>query len=296
MAQAPLVHLIDGHIYIFRAYFSLPSMEAPDGNPTGAAYGFANTLLRFIREHRVEYIGVAFDHAMTSFRNEVEPGYKADRGEPDAELEAQFGLCRDVCEALGIPSYERENFEADDVIATLSQQLVRKRARVSVVTGDKDLSQLVREDGRVVLHDLAREKTYDADAVREKFGVAPHQIPDYLGLVGDAVDCLPGVPGVGPKSASAVLQEFGDLDRIPESLEGWDGLELRGKARIATAVAKNRDRALLTRELATLRYDVPGVSASLRELRYRGSDRDIAWKLFDRLGWGRIATRIDRWK
>jgi DNA polymerase-1 len=291
----PVVHLIDAPVYVFRAYHSLPEMSAPDGTPMHAAYGFANTLVKWLAEARPTHVATAFDFSMESFRNEVEPDYKAQRGEPPEDLEPQFEICAQVSRALGVPVFEREDYEADDLIATLATQLVRKGARVVVVTSDKDLAQLVREDGRVVLFDLARGETRDADAVRAKFGVDPAQIPDYLGLVGDAVDNLPGVPGVGAVSATAVLRSFGRIERIPADPERWSGVGVRGPTRLAARIDAHRERALRTRELATLVRAVPGVRADLRQLRWRGADRARAQSLFERLGWGRIATRIPRW-
>ena len=295
MAQRPLVHLIDGPIYIFRAYYSLPAMSAPDGTPTNAAYGYANTLIKYLTDAQVSHAAVCFDHSAESFRNEIEPGYKAQRGEPPDDLVPQFDLCTEATAALGLPVFTREDFEADDLIATLTAQLLKKGARVVIVTTDKDLCQLVREDGRATVYDLGRDVELDADGVREKFGVDPAQIPDYLGLVGDAVDNLPGVPGVGAKGAGAALRTFGRIEKIPEAAEEWSGVAVRGAAGLAARIAEHRERALLTRELATLRYDVPGVKADLSQLRYRGADRLAVEDLFVRLDWGRIATRISRW-
>jgi len=295
VARGPVVHLIDGHILVFRAYYSLPPMRAPDGTPTNAAYGFANSLIKYLAEKRPTHVAVAFDHSMESFRNEIEPEYKANRGEPPADLEPQFELCARVTEALGVPVFEQEDFEADDVIATLALRLGRKGARVVVVTTDKDLAQLVSPDGRVWLHDPARDERRDAAAVRAKFGVEPAQIPDYLGLVGDSVDNLAGVPGIGPRTAAAALRAFGAIERIPADPERWSGLAIRGAARAAAAIERHRDRALRTRALATLRRDVPGLHADLRRLAYRGADRTRVETLFGELGWGRITTRIHRW-
>jgi len=291
----PLVHLIDGHVWIFRAWFTMPDRPAPDGTETGAAYGFTSSLVKYLREHEPTHVAVCFDHAMTSFRNEIEPGYKADRGEPPPELEAQFGLCREAAEALGVAAYEAPDFEADDVIATLCDALVQRGARVRVVTVDKDLAQLVTEDGRVELYDNAKDASLDAPGVREKFGVDPGQIPDYLGLVGDAIDCLPGVPGVGAKTAAAVLEAFETLDRIPPPGDAWRDVAFRGAARAAERIAEHRERGLRTRELATVRRDVPGVRADLRKLAWRGAAPKAAGTLFERLGWERIATRVPRW-
>jgi DNA polymerase-1 len=295
-ADGPLVHLFDGHVYIFRAYYSLPPMTASDGTPCQAAYGFANTLIRYMTEEDPSHVGVCFDAAMTSFRNEIEPEYKAQRAETPEDLEPQFDLCHEISIALGFATYEVDDYEADDLLATITNEVIARRGRVRIITTDKDLCQLVREDGRAEVYDLAKEKTFDADAVREKFGVSPNQIPDYLGLVGDAVDNLPGVPGVGPKSASAVLGVFPSIEAIPEDFEQWSGVEMRGARRIAERIAEHRDRALKTKELATVLRSVPGVTPGLRDLSYRGADRERVDELFERLGWNRIRDRIVKWQ
>lgn len=294
--KGPLVHLVDGHVYIFRAYYSLPPMEASDGTPCNAAYGFANTLIRYAAEEDPSHIGVCFDASMTSFRNDVEPEYKAQRGETPDDLEPQFDLCHEISVALGFATYEVENYEADDLIGTLCSEVLKRRGRARVLTTDKDLCQLVREDERVVVYDLAKEMTYDADRVREKFGVSPSQIPDYLGLVGDAIDNLPGVPGVGAKSAAAVLKVFDSIEDIPDDFEQWSGVEARGARRLAEKIAEHRARALKTKELATVIRNVPGMTPGLTELAYRGADRERTEELFERLGWNRIRDRIPKWQ
>ncbi len=295
ISASPLVHLFDGHVYIFRAYYSVAPMEAPDGTPTNAAYGFANTLVRYVADERPSHAAVCFDAAMTSFRNEVLPEYKANRGETPDDLGVQFDLCREIALALGFRVYEEPGFEADDLLASATAALLRRRARIRIVTSDKDLAQLVREDARVVVYDLARETRYDADAVRAKFGVDPAQIPDYLGLVGDSVDNLPGVPGVGAVSAAAVLQNFSSIEAIPDRYEDWPDLEIRGAKSTARRIAEHREVALLTKELATVRRDVPGVTPTLSDLRHRGAQRERVDELFDRLGFHRIRDRITRW-
>ena len=294
--KGPLVHLFDGHVYIFRAYYSLPSMEASDGTPCNAAYGFANTLIRYAAEEDPSHVGICFDAAMTSFRNEVEPEYKAQRGETPDDLEPQFDLCHEISVALGFATFEVDNYEADDLLATISSEVISRRGRARIVTTDKDLCQLVREDERVVVYDLAKDKTYDADAVREKFGVSPSQIPDYLGLVGDVIDNLPGVPGVGAKSAAAVLQVFDSIEEIPADFERWSGVEVRGARRLAMKIEEHRARALKTKELATVLRKVPGVTPGLTELAYHGADRERTEELFGRLGWNRIRDRISKWQ
>ena len=134
LRPSPHVHLIDASVYIFRAYYSLPSLSAPDGTPVGAAYGFVNTLLSYLAETRSTHIGVAFDSGAKSFRNDVEPGYKAQRGETPEDLDQKFRICKDACEAIGIPTFEQKSFEVDDVIGTLTRQLVSKGASVTVVS------------------------------------------------------------------------------------------------------------------------------------------------------------------
>lgn len=295
-SRAPLVHLFDGHVYIFRAYHSLPEMTASDGTPCNAAYGFANTLIRYAATEDPTHAAVCFDAAMTSFRNELEPLYKAQRGEPPADLESQFALCHEVALALGFATYEIDPYEADDLIGALCDEIVRQEGRARVLTTDKDLCQLVREDGGVVVHDLARERSFDADGVRERFGVSPSQIPDYLGLVGDVIDNLPGVPGVGAKSAAALLQIFESIEAIPGELAGGPPLPIRGAKRLVEKVAIHRERALKTKELATVLREVPGVSPALEELAYRGADRERTDELFGRLGWSRIKDRVRKWQ
>jgi 5'-3' exonuclease len=294
--RGPLIHLFDAHVYIFRAYYSLPEMTAKDGTPCNAAYGFANTLIRYVNQEDPSHIAVCFDAAMTSFRNAIEPLYKAQREEPPDDLEPQFDLCYEISVALGFASYEIDDYEADDLIGTVADEVVRRRGRARVLTTDKDLCQLVREDDRVVVYDLAKERTFDADAVREKFGVSPAQIPDYLGLVGDAVDNLPGVPGVGAKSAAAVLQAFDSIEAIPACSDAWPELAIRGARRLAEKIDTHRERALKTKQLATIVRKVPGLKPGLAELSYRGADRERTEELFERLGWNRIKNRIPKWR
>lgn len=292
----PLVHLVDGHVYIFRAYFSLPPMTGDDGTPCNAAYGFANTLIGYLAQKRPTHFAVAFDHGLETFRQELDPTYKSNRPPAPEDLAPQFELCAQIAEALGAAVYRRAGFEADDLLAALAKQLVKKGADVVIVTADKDLSQLVREDGRIKLYDLARARSIDANAVREQFGVSPHQIPDYFGLVGDAVDCISGVPGIGAKSAAALLQAFGSLDKIPNSIEDWGGVSLRGAARVATLLAKHREQAELSRKLATVCGEIHEFSVCASDLSYTGACSERFGELSSRLGWYGLAKRIERWR
>ncbi len=297
MPEGPVVHLVDGHVYIFRAYYSMPSLSGPDGEPTGAVRGYASTLFKYLAEQEATHAAVCFDFALESFRNDLLPTYKSSRGQPPDDLESQFELCTELTRALGVAVYEQERYEADDLIATLATRLAEAGTQVVVVTSDKDLAQLVREDGRIVVHDLAKGVTLDAAGVREKFGVAPEQIPDYLGLMGDAVDDLPGVPGVGPRTAAAALVAFGSIEHIPADPRAWVGVPVRGAARAAAAIDAHRAQALRVRELATVEREVPGLRARLAELEWHGAERKRADAFFERLGWGAaIRERVPRWR
>lgn len=262
----------------------MPALAAPDGTPVHAAYGFANTLIKMLGTLRPSHFGCVFDYAMTSFRNELEPAYKAGRTEAPADLEPQFELCEVVAKALGLSAYKAVDFEADDVIATLCERWVDTSSSAVVITTDKDLAQLVREDGGVVLFDFAKGETLDDAAVRAKFGVRPAQIPDYLALVGDAVDNLPGVPGIGRKSAVALLDRFGDLASLPAHEVDWVATGLRGAARLAAVWRSHREQALRVRELARVRRDVPGLPASPEGGRVRPPDVDALNELSQRMG------------
>jgi 5'-3' exonuclease len=295
VAQPGLVHLIDAPVYVFRAWVTLPSMPAPDGTPTGAAYGYANTLLRFLRERSPTHLAACFDHSIASFRNKLFPAYKQSRGsEVPPDLEPQFAICMEVSRALGIAALEMPDYEADDVIATLAERALKAGLHAEIVSADKDLTQLVREDGSVRFHDLARETTLDADGVRARFGVAPAQIPDYLALLGDKVDDLPGVPGFGAKTAAAALAAFGSLEAIPDDAARWAGTPVRGAAKLAASWRAHREQALRIRSLATLVRDVPGFAARAEDTAWHGPDRAAFAALCSRLGWGRIAERLPR--
>ena len=286
------VYLVDSHVYVFRAYHALPEMHAPDGTPCHAAYGFASTLVRMLAQWQPTHFACVFDAAMTSFRNVLEPGYKAGRTEAPADLEPQFALCTEVAAALGVPALSVPDFEADDVIATVAERVLASGDRVVVVSADKDLTQLVREDGRVVCFDFARDRSFDAAGVRARFGVAPAQIPDFLALVGDAVDNLPGVPGIGPRTAALLLAAFGRIEDIPDDASIWRDAGVRGAASLAARLVETRDAALRIRGLATLRRDTPGMALGAEALVWRGPDRERSRDLFERLGWKGIARRV----
>jgi 5'-3' exonuclease len=290
------VHLIDASPYLFRAFFALPdSIRAPDGGPVNAVFGFVGFLNRYLAEERPTHLAALFDRSLTtSFRNELHAGYKAGRELPPPELERQQQSCRDVARAIGIACFDDARYEADDLIATLHARLRADGHRVVVVTSDKDLGALV-DDG-TVLFDFAKGLRYGPAEIAEKFGVRPDQIADYLGLAGDPVDDIPGVRGVGKKSAAALLDAFGTLDALYARLEergkeALDALGLRGARGLARKLLAGRDDALLSRELATLARDAP-VAATLADLERHPPARAEAEPVFAELGLAGSLARV----
>lgn len=251
------VFLLDASVYVFRAWFALPDrFHAPDGRPVNAVYGYARFLLEFLARVRPVQVAAAFDESLTSsFRNRLFPAYKANREPAPPDLKEQFRLCRRVTRALGVPVFSSSRYEADDLIGTLAARARQAGRRSVLLTRDKDLAQLLR--GRDVWWDYAADVRYDRNGVRDRFGVLPEQFADYLGLVGDGVDNIPGVPGIGPKTAAALLQHCGSLDAVYARLHEIPGLPLRGAAALAQKLLVHRDQALLSRELATIKCDVP---------------------------------------
>lgn len=289
------IYLIDASPYIFRAYFSIPSsIRTPEGAPANAVYGYTAFLLDLLKREKPSHLAVAFDGSLTtSFRNEIYPAYKAQRELPPVELEAQLDACWEVTKALGIAAYIDDRFEADDIIGTLIAKLAKHEGKFVVVSGDKDLAQLVNK--RVTLWDFAKDRRFNEKAVKQHFGVRPNQIIDLLALMGDAVDNIPGVKGIGGKTAVALLEKFASIEDIFEKLERVEKMAVRGAAAIRAKLEQGREHAFLSKDLATISTKAP-VKTSLRTLQYNGADRQQVEALFDQLGFGRIRERIPRWK
>lgn len=288
------IHLVDASPYIFRAYFSIPaSMISPDGRPINAVQGFTWFLLDLAAREGVTHAAIAFDESLTtSFRNELFPGYKAQRELPPKELEAQLKDCREMSRALGFPGFASDRYEADDIIATFCRPLAGAGHEVVVVSPDKDLTQLVGPG--VTVLDWAKGMRLGPAEVRERFGVDAGLVPDWLALVGDTVDNIPGVPGVGPKAAAALLSGLGSIERIFERLDEVPTLSVRGAASLRAKLEGRREQALLSKRLATVAFDAP-VVASLEELAWRGSDRGLVAAIAARLGMKGLAGRVARW-
>ena len=288
------LYLIDGTYELFRAYYGAPPRTSPDGAPVGAVAGLLQTLLLLLREQRPDYVACAFDHVVESFRNDLFEGYKTGDGVPD-DLAAQFDLAEDASRSLGIVTWPMVEFEADDAIATAATRWKRAREidRVVICSVDKDLMNLV-DGSRVVVWDRRRDVTYTEADVIERYGVPPASIPDYLALVGDSADGIPGVPRWGAKGTATVLGEYGHIEEIPESHDEWTAA-VRGARSLAANLAERRDDAELYKTLATLRTDVP-LAEDLNDLRWSGVPRDDYVALCDDLGLDRLKDAPSRWR
>jgi len=286
------IHLLDATYELFRAHFGRPPRDGRDGRPVAATLGVVESVLSLLREDGVTHLGCATDHVIHSWRNDRYPGYKTDAGMPP-ELLDQFGLVEEAMRALGLVVWPMVEFEADDGLAAAAARFADHHdvERVVILSPDKDMAQCVRSDGRVVTFNRREGRFYGAADVREKFGVAPSSIPDYLALVGDAADGFPGLPGWGARSTAAVLQRYPHLEDIPDSVTAWD-LSVRGAASLARTLREQRADALLFRELATLRTDAPIPQTEPDELRWRGVNREAMQTLADRLRAPRLLERL----
>jgi 5'-3' exonuclease len=262
------VHLVDGTYELFRNFYGPPPRKAPDGREVGATIGLLRSLVALLSAPQVTHLGCAFDHVVESFRNELLPSYKTGEG-IHPELLAQFPLAEKAVSALGIVVWPMVEFEADDALATAAHRFHRdpRVDQVIVCSPDKDLAQLVVQE-RVVCWDRRRNIVYDEAAVMAKYGVAPASIPDWLALVGDKADGIPGIPAWGAKSAATVLARYGHLEAIPDRVEEWD-VPVRGAGRLLESLEAHREQALLYRRLTRLRSDVP-LGESLDDLQWKG--------------------------
>ena len=246
---APQLYLLDGSGYIYRAYYGVRDLATSGGMPTNAVFGFTRMLLALLQDQRPDYLAVVFDRPREeTFRRQLYPDYKANRNAMPEELAPQIPYIRQILQALNIPALEAPGFEADDVIATLARRYAAAAIDVTVVTGDKDLMQIV--DDRIGLLDTMKDKRSGPQEVVERFGVAPHQVPDVLGLAGDNSDNIPGVPGIGEKTAAGLVRRFGCLESVIEWRSLINGKQRRANLRI------HAEQARLSKRLATLRYDV----------------------------------------
>src|SRR5512132_1361973 len=270
--------LIDGSSQMYRAYHAMRGggLSGPGGRTTHAVYIFVTMLRKLIQDHQPQFIAASFDLAGPTFRSEMATDYKANRAPMPPDLAEQIPWVHEACEAMGVPILTYERFEADDVIGTLAMKAAAQGFEVAIVTGDKDFFQLVR-DGIQVYNPRDDGTWYDAEGVQEKFGVAPRQVVDVLALMGDSIDNIKGVPGIGEKGARDLIATYGSLDAFLEHAP-----EVSNK-RYREGLLGHADDARQSRELARIRIDVP-VEFVADTLRYRGASRERCFELFTKLG------------
>ena len=273
----PRLYLIDASGYVFRAFHALPGLGTTRGVPTNAIYGFTNMLAKLLREERPHHLAVVFDAPGETFRDELYADYKATRAPLPDELRPQLGYVRRIVEALRLPVVEVPGVEADDVIGTLARQASRMGVETVVVTGDKDLMQLV--DEQTTWLDTMRDRRFGPAEVQERFGVEPRLVPDVLGLMGDTIDNIPGVKGIGEKTAAALVQRLGPVEDILARLDEVEGTGIRGARKVREALAREAETARLSKRLATIRCDLP-LPLDLDALVWDGPDREKLRPLF----------------
>jgi DNA polymerase I len=257
IAAKPALYLVDASLYVFRAWHSMPNeFQDADGWPTNAVHGFARFLLELLEKERPQHIAIAFDEALDScFRNRIYPAYKANREPAPEELRRQFTHCKALCAALGLNVLAHAEYEADDLIGSALHAMRPRGFRGVIVSADKDLSQLLMEADEQ--WDFARGVRWSMHGVKARHGVEARQIADYLALSGDAVDNIPGITGIGAKSAAVLLSHFDSLDALLARIDEVPFLRLRGAATLALRLREQREHALLWRQLTTIALDAP---------------------------------------
>ena len=281
----PLRHLvlIDASSFIFRAYHAIKPLTSPDGTPVNAVFGFTQMLMKQLDDMEPKHIAVIFDAARMTFRNDISPEYKANRGETPDELIPQFALVREATRAFNLDCIEAPGFEADDLIATYTQLALQTEATVTIVSSDKDLMQLVSD--RVRMYDSIKNRFIGTKEVKEKFGVPPEKVVDVQALAGDSTDNVPGVPGIGIKTAAQLINEYGELDILLARAS-----EIKQTKRRESLIA-HADKARLSRELVRLRKDVP-LDIPLEQLGRRSVDGDALIHFLSKLDFKTIIDRI----
>ncbi|HWK75985.1 MAG TPA: 5'-3' exonuclease H3TH domain-containing protein [Povalibacter sp.] len=282
-----MLYLIDASIFIFRAWHTVPNtLIDGDGNPVNAVHGFARFLGDLVERVKPRHIAVAFDESLAvSFRKQIYPAYKANREPAPLELRRQFALCREVCCALGIASFGSGAYEADDIIGTLATRMRKAGKNVVLVTRDKDLSQLVRPGDEY--WNYIDDRRYAYGDIAERFGVVPERMPCFLAVMGDAVDNIPGVPGVGRKTASLLFRHFESLTHLYENLDGVLKLKLRNAGFVCGQLRDHHESALLARRLTEIACDMP-LDATLESLERRPPDLAALDEIYDAVGFGRL--------
>jgi DNA polymerase I len=285
-----MLYLVDASVYVFRAYYSMPpDMLDRDGKPAHATFGFARFLGDLIERAKPQWMAVAFDESLTSsFRNKIYPAYKANRDPAPEDLKNQFAGCREFCRLIGVREFGSPEYEADDILGTLASRARAAGVRATVVTRDKDMAQLIREGD--VFWDYTDNAQYRHHEIADRFGVAPERFADYLALTGDSVDNIKGVPGVGPKTAGVLMNEFASLEELYDNLDDVAKLAIRGASTLANKLREHREAAFLARQLTAIACDMP-LEVSHEQLTREKPNRDGLVEFFDRHNFGPMLRR-----
>lgn len=268
--EKPILYLIDGSSYIFRAYYAIRHLSNSKGFPTNAVYGFTAMLFKFLKDYEPTHLGIVFDSKGKTFRDDIYPLYKANRSAPPEDLVPQFEKIFEMVDAFNIPQVQLEGFEADDLMGTISKNVEKGNAKVVLVTGDKDFCQLVSD--KVTLLDTMKNKITGMAEVKEKYGVSPDRVIDVFALAGDAVDNIPGVKGIGEKTAVSLISKFGSLDELFKNL---DDVTKRQK----NLLEEKKEDAVLSKELVTIKTDID-IETDLDKFKYNGFDDDKLRQIF----------------
>jgi len=282
-SRIPVIALVDGSNYIYRAFYAIPHLTNSKGFPTNAIYGFTNMLLKLLRDVSPDYVVMAFDLRGPTARHEEFADYKATRKPMPEDLIPQIPFIKDIVRGLSITVMEKQGVEADDIIGTLAKQASTLGWKTVVVSGDKDLMQLVDEN--VTMMDTMKDKTYDVAAVQERFGVPPAKVPEILGLMGDASDNIPGVPGIGPKTAQRLIEEYGSVETILQNIDNLRNIKLRESFR------KHAEQARLSLQLALIRKDI-AIDFDLKEAVRREPDKELLAGLFSEFEFSSLLQQI----
>ncbi|MDO8785421.1 MAG: 5'-3' exonuclease H3TH domain-containing protein, partial [Syntrophales bacterium] len=283
-AKNPSLFLVDGSNYMYRAFYAIRDLSNSKGFPTNAIYGFTMMLIKLLRDWKPEFIAIAFDLKGPTFRHESYEQYKATRkATPDA-LVSQIPFIKDIVRGFHIPILEEQGIEADDIIGTLAKRYMGTGMKTVIVSGDKDMLQLVSED--IIMVDTMKDIIYDIEAVKARFGVEPGRVVEILGLMGDASDNIPGVPGIGPKTAQRLIEEYGTVEEVIKNVDRIRNAILRENIR------KFADQGRLSRELAMIKTDAR-IDLALESFRYLNPDRDILRKLFTEFEFSSLLEELD---
>ena len=277
------ISLIDGSGFIFRAYYALPPLTSKNGTPIGAVLGFCNMLLKLLEEKKSDKVIVIFDTAKKTFRNDIFKEYKANRGEPPEDLIPQFEIIREAVDAFNITRVELAGYEADDLIATYANFFDKKKWNVEIVSSDKDLMQLVNKN--ITMRDPIKNKNIGEEEVFDKFGVYPEKVIDVQSLAGDNVDNIPGAPGIGIKTAAALVNEFGSLENILKSYKKIKQNKRR------EAIENNLENILVSKKLVTLKSDID-TKIVLEEVSNTSFNFNTLSKFFQKYGFNNLQSKI----